>query len=136
VTYSDDRLTVTTDLSYSQSHRTELQKATNMRSSRAWPMSWTARRRRAVGHLHRFRHQRSGQLPHRGTPTSNTNYARYRLVTDRHDEIAAARIDVTYDLGDGFFQSIKVGRAACRNTAARPTPTTTSTWPSRSPATA
>jgi hypothetical protein len=42
-------------------------------------------------------------------PASNTNYARYRLVTDRHDEIGAARIDGTYQLGEGFFRSVAAG---------------------------
>ncbi len=38
------------------------------------------------------------------TPASNTNYARYRLVTDRFDEISAARLDFRYSL-EGFVQA-------------------------------
>ncbi len=43
------------------------------------------------------------------TPANNSNYARYRMVTDRFDKIGAVRGDVTYDLEGTFFQSIKVG---------------------------
>jgi len=107
--YSGDRLTVTTDLSYSQSIRTELQKATNMRSSRrvVYELSGANDVVPTVDFLNFDINDPANFIT--AVPASNTNYARYRLVTDRHDEIAAARIDGTYQLGEGFFRTVAAG---------------------------
>ncbi|MET0535277.1 MAG: TonB-dependent receptor [Steroidobacter sp.] len=108
VTWNRDRWEIAGDISYSKSHRTELQKASNMRAPQ-----------RVV-----YIYDRSNdEVPNvtfsnfditnpdnflTVTPANNTNYARYRLVTDRYDEIGAARFDVTYEL-DGFLTAIKSG---------------------------
>ncbi|MBO9707962.1 MAG: TonB-dependent receptor [Caulobacter sp.] len=104
-----DRLTISGDLSYSQSHRTELQKATNMRSRTrvAYTLDGTTDKVPSVTFTNFDVNDPANFLI--ATPTSNSNYARYRQVTDRFDKIGAVRGDVTYELGDGFFQSIKFG---------------------------
>jgi iron complex outermembrane receptor protein len=107
--YSGDRLTVTADLSYSQSVRTELQKATNMRSSRrvAYELDGTDDVVPEITFIGFDINDPANFIT--AVPASNTNYARYRLVTDRHDEIAAARVDGVYDLGEGFFRTFNAG---------------------------
>ena len=109
-TWRRDRLTVSGDLSYSQSHRTELQKATNMRSRVpvAYTLDATQDEVPSVTFTNFDVNDPSNFLLAAG-PVSNSNYARYRLVTDRFDKIGAVRGDVTYDLEGAFFQSIKVG---------------------------
>ncbi|WP_184718054.1 TonB-dependent receptor [Caulobacter sp.] len=105
-----ERLTVSGDLSYSQSHRTELQKATNMRSANrvAYTLDATGDEVPSVTFTNFDVSDPSNFLI--ATPTNNSNYARYRQVTDRFDKIGAVRADVTYELAeDGFFQSIKFG---------------------------
>lgn len=107
--WTGERLTVTGDLSYSQSHRTELQKATNMRSSRrvVYTLDGTADEVPTVDFVgFDINDPANFQI---AVPVNNSNYARYRLVTDREDSIAAARIDGKYDLGEGFFRSIATG---------------------------
>lgn len=104
-----DRLTISGDLSYSQSHRTELQKATNMRSKSrvAYTLDATTDEVPSVTFTNFDVNDPANFLI--GAPTSNSNYARYRLATDRFDKIGAVRADVTYELGDGFFENIKIG---------------------------
>ncbi len=104
-----DRLTISGDLSYSQSHRTELQKATNMRSKSrvAYTLDGTGDEVPSVTFTNFDVNDPANFLI--ATPTNNSNYARYRMVTDRFDKIGAVRGDVTYDLEGTFFQSIKVG---------------------------
>jgi len=108
--WNGDRLTLSTDLSYSQSHRTELQKATNMRSSRrvVYDFDGTGDKVPSVTFTGFDITDPANFLI--AVPANNTNYARYRLVTDREDAIAAARIDGVYDLGEtGFFRSVGAG---------------------------
>lgn len=115
--WQGDRLRVTGDLSYSQSHRTELQKATNMRSSRrvVYALDGTNDVVPSVNFVGFDVTDPSNFLI--ATPASNTNYARYRLVTDREDAIAAARVDAIYDLNeDGFFRSIGFGARVSEHT--------------------
>jgi TonB-dependent receptor len=109
VTWSRDRLTISGDLSYSQSHRTELQKATNMRSRTrvAYTLDGTTGVVPSVTFTNFDVNDPANFLI--ATPTNNSNYARYRMVTDRFDKIGAVRTDVTYDLEGSFFQSIKAG---------------------------
>ena len=110
VTWQRDRLTVSGDLSYSQSHRTELQKATNMRSRVpvAYTLDATQDEVPSVTFTNFDVNDPSNFLLAAG-PVANSNYARYRLVTDRFDKIGAVRGDVTYDLDGSFFQSVKFG---------------------------
>lgn len=115
--WQGDRLRVTGDLSYSQSHRTELQKATNMRSNRrvVYTLDGTQDVVPNVNFIGFDITDPSNFLI--AAPVANSNYARYRFVTDREDAIAAARVDALYDLGeDGFFQSIAFGARVSEHT--------------------
>ena len=108
--WNGNRLRVTGDLSYSESHRTELQKATNMRSPTR--VTYTLDASEDVVPSVTFNNfditNPSSFLT--AAPASNTNYARYRKVTDRKDEIAALRLDGVYDLTEGgFFRTLNVG---------------------------
>jgi TonB-dependent receptor len=107
--WNGDRLTLNADLSYSQSHRTELQKATNMRSSRrvVYTLDGSNDVVPKVDFVGFDINDPANFVT--AVPASNTNYARYRLVTDRKDAISAVRLDGKYDLGDGFFKSISAG---------------------------
>jgi iron complex outermembrane receptor protein len=108
VSWSGDRLTISGDLSYSESHRTELQKATNMRSARrvVYTLDGTGDEvPTVVFDNFDINDPANFLIP---TPASNTNYARYRKVTDRFDEISAARLDFKYSL-EGFVQAVKIG---------------------------
>ena len=107
--WTGDRLTLNGDLSYSQSHRTELQKATNMRSGRR--VVYTLDGSQDVVPVVDFIGFDINDPANFVTavPANNTNYARYRLVTDRKDAISAVRVDGKYDLGDGFFKSLSAG---------------------------
>lgn len=109
VTWTHDRLEIAGDISYSESHRTELQKATNMRSPTRVVYTLDASSDevpRVIFNNFDITNPANFLIP---TPAANTNYARYRLVTDRMDEIGAARLDATYQLDEGFLQSVKVG---------------------------
>jgi iron complex outermembrane recepter protein len=108
VTWNRERWEISGDLSYSKSHRTELQKATNMRAAQRVAYLFDRSRDEVpdVTFLNFDITDPNNFLT--TTPAQNTNYARYRLVTDRNDEIGAARFDVTYDL-DGFLTAIKTG---------------------------
>ncbi len=115
--WQGDRLTLTGDISYSQSHRTELQKATNMRSNRraVYTLDGTDDAVPSVTFVDFDVNNSANFLV--ATPAANTNYARYRLVTDREDAIAAARVDGIYDLDeDGFFRSIGFGARVSEHT--------------------
>lgn len=108
VAWSGERLNIVGDVSYSESHRTELQKATNMRSLRrvVYTLDGSDDEVPTVAFDNFDVNDPANFLI--PTPAANTNYARYRLVTDRRDEIGAARLDFSYAL-DGFMQSVKVG---------------------------
>lgn len=115
--WQGDRLLLTGDLSYSQSHRTELQKATNMRSNRraVYTLDGSDDAVPTVDFVGFDVNDSANFLI--AAPAANTNYARYRLVTDREDAIAAARVDGVYDLGDeGFFRSIGFGARVSEHT--------------------
>jgi TonB-dependent receptor len=108
-TWTSEKLTLSTDLSYSKSHRTELQKATNMRSNRrvVYTLDGTKDVAPDVTFVGFDINDPANFLI--AVPASNTNYARYRLVTDRKDAISAARVDGKYDLGEGFFHTLSGG---------------------------
>ncbi len=108
--WNGDRLRITGDLSYSESHRTELQKSTNMRSPTrvAYMVDATDDVVPSVTFSNFDISNPSSFLS--TAPAANTNYARYRKVTDRKDEIAALRFDGVYDLSDsGFFRTLNAG---------------------------
>lgn len=107
--WNGDRLQLSGDISYSQSHRTELQKATNMRSPRrvVYTLDGTDDVVPTVDFVG-FDIMDPGAFL-TTAPASNTNYARYRLATDRKDEIAAVRFDGVYDLGQGFLRTLNAG---------------------------
>jgi iron complex outermembrane receptor protein len=107
--WKGDRLHVLADVSYSRSHRTELQKATNMRS--ATRVFYDLDGSDDVVPKVSFGNFDSNDPANFSiaTPASNTNYARYRLVTDRRDEITAGRLDFSYDLDDSLLRAVKVG---------------------------
>ena len=107
-TWHRDRWEISGDLSYSRSHRTELLKQSNMRAAQR--VAYTLDRSRDEVPDVTFSNfditDPDSFLT--TTPTNNSNYARYRLGTDRYDEIGAARFDVTYEL-DGFLTSLQTG---------------------------
>lgn len=107
--WTGDRLTLNGDLSYSQSHRTELQKATNMRSNRrvVYTLDATDDAVPKVDFVGFDINDPANFVT--AIPAANTNYARYRLVTDRKDAISAVRLDGKYELGDGFFKAVSAG---------------------------
>jgi iron complex outermembrane receptor protein len=108
-TWTGDKLTLNGDVSYSQSHRTELQKATNMRSARrvVYTLDGT---NDVVPNVSFVGFDINDPANYAiAVPASNTNYARYRLVTDRKDAIGAVRLDGKYELGDGFFHTVSAG---------------------------
>lgn len=108
VAWNHERWEVTGDLSYSKSHRTELQKATNMRAPQRVVYTFDRSADEAPSVLFNNFDITNPDNFLTVTPASNTNYARYRLVTDRYDEIGAARFDVAYEL-DGFLTAVKTG---------------------------
>lgn len=107
-TWNHERLQIAGDLSYSKSHRTELLKQTNMRAPQRVVYTYD-RSSDEVGSVtfNNFDITNPDNFLIT-TPTNNSNYARYRLGTNRYDEIGAARLDVTYEL-DGFLTAFKTG---------------------------
>ncbi|RHW19103.1 TonB-dependent receptor [Sphingomonas gilva] len=104
--YTGDRLTVSADASYSDSHRTETQKATRMRSSRrvGYEVDYT------TGVVPTVTFDGFDITDHDLflASAANSVYARNRFATDRKDTIWAGRLDFTYEF-DGFIESIKFG---------------------------
>ena len=107
--WTGDKLTVTADLSSSRSHRTELQKATNMRSKSrvVYSLDGTQDVVPSVTFQNFDIDDPANFLT--AVPASNTNYARYRLVTNRTDQILAARLDAKYDIGLGWLKALETG---------------------------
>jgi TonB-dependent receptor len=109
----NDALTITTDLSYSKTHRNEVNKSTRLRSGTAFGVG---------GRVLYTMDQKNSDIPTAtftnaaGAPIDLMNYAAFntgafanRQMDDRTDEIAAGRIDALYELGDGFIESLKAG---------------------------
>jgi iron complex outermembrane recepter protein len=107
-TWKRDRWEISSDLSYSKSHRTELLKQTNMRAPQRVVYTFDRSRDEVPDVTFSNFDIANPSNFLMTTPVSNSNYARYRLGTDRYDEIGAARLDVTYEL-NGFFTAIKTG---------------------------
>ncbi len=105
--WTPDRWTVSFDGSYSDSHRTETQKATRMRSNRRVGYTLTYLDDDVVPNVE-FEDFDITDHDLFLTTASNSVYARNRFVTDRRDRIWAGRLDVEREL-DGFITSVKVG---------------------------
>lgn len=108
--WNGDRLRLSGDVSYSESHRVETQKSTNMRSPTR--VAYTLDASDDVVPTVDFGNfditDPSSFLS--TTVAANTNYARYRRATDRKDQLAAVRFDGVYDLSQtGFFRSLNAG---------------------------
>lgn len=109
-TWKSDRLTVSTDLSYSDSHRTETQKATRMRSSRrvGYTLDYSDSVVPTVT-FDDFDITNPDNFLVTGTGAATASYARNRFATDRRDRIYAGRMDLRYDFEDNFLTSIEFG---------------------------
>ncbi|MGV1683599.1 TonB-dependent receptor [Sphingopyxis sp. NJF-3] len=107
IVWTPDRWTVSLDGSYSDSHRTETQKATRMRSNRRVGYTLTYEGDDVVPNV-AFDDFDITDHDLFLTTAANSVYARNRFVTDRRDTIWAAKLDAEREL-DGFITSIKVG---------------------------
>lgn len=107
IVWTPDRWTVSLDGSYSDSHRTETQKATRMRSNRRVGYTLTYLDDDVVPNVE-FDDFDITDHDLFLTTAANSVYARNRFVTDRQDTIWAAKLDAEREL-DGFITSIKVG---------------------------
>lgn len=105
--WSPDRWNIAFDGSYSNSHRTETQKATRMRSSRRVGYTLTYEGDDVVPNVE-FDNFDITDPNLFLTTAANSVYARNRFATDREDRIWAAKLDAEREL-DGFFTSFKVG---------------------------
>lgn len=105
--WSPDRWNISFDGSYSNSHRTETQKQTRMRSSRrvAYTLSYLDHDVVPLVEFDNFDITDPNLFL---TTAANSVYARNRFVTDRKDRIWAARLDLEREL-DGFVTSLKFG---------------------------
>src|SRR5690606_34322687 len=92
---------------YSDSHRTETQKATRMRSNRRVGYTLTYLDDDVVPVV-AFEDFDTTDHDPLLTTAANSVYARNRFVTDRRNRIWAGRLDVEREL-DGFITSVKVG---------------------------
>ncbi len=105
--WSPDRWNVAFDASYSNSHRTETQKQTRMRSTRrvGYTLTYMDDDVVPVVAFDNF------DISDPGLFLANANnavYARRRFVTDRTDRIWAARLDIDREF-DGFITGVKFG---------------------------
>ncbi len=105
--WSPDRWNIAFDGSYSRSHRTETQKQTRMRSTRRVAYELTYEEDNVIPTV-TFDNFDITNHDLFLANAANSVYARNRFVTDRQDEIWAARLDVEREL-DGFITSVKVG---------------------------
>lgn len=107
VRWTPGRWTIEGDASLSKSHRTETQRQTRMRSNTRIGYTLDYRDSPYVPEV-TFNNFYVNDPANFANPAATAVYARNRMVTDRHDDIYAARLDLAYAL-DGFFQSIKIG---------------------------
>ena len=108
VTWKPGKLVLTGDASFSQSHRTETQRATRMRSTRrvGYTLDYTDSPDVPVVTFDGFDITNPANF---NAPAANAVYARNRFVTDREDDIWAGRLDGEYNFDGGFLRSIKAG---------------------------
>lgn len=105
--WTPDRWNIAFDASYSNSHRTETQKQTRMRSTRrvGYTLTYVEDDVVPVVEFDNFDITDHGLFL---ANAANAVYARNRFVTDRKDRIWAARFDAEREL-DGFITSVKIG---------------------------
>jgi TonB-dependent receptor len=108
--WSPDRWSIAFDASYSNSHRTETQKQTRMRSNRrvGYTLTYQGDDVVPVVEFDNFDITDPNLFVVTGTTAPTSVYARRRFVTDRTDRIWAARLDIDREL-DGFITGIKFG---------------------------
>ncbi|WP_213981206.1 TonB-dependent receptor [Sphingomonas sp. dw_22] len=106
--WKDDHLAITGDGSFSQSHRTETQMATRMRSTRrvGYTLDYSDSPIVPVVTFDNFDITNPDNF---AANAANSVYARNRFATDRKDDIYAGRLDAEYSFDQGFIRSIKVG---------------------------
>jgi iron complex outermembrane receptor protein len=109
VTWRPGNFTITGDASFSDSHRTETQKATRMRSTTRVGYELDYSESPIVPRVTFFNFDVNDPAAF-GANANTAVYARNRFVTDRSDNIWAGRLDGEYKFaGDGFLTSIKAG---------------------------
>ena len=109
VTWKPGNFTLTADGSFSDSHRTETQKATRMRSTTRVGYELDYSESPIVPRVTFFNFDVNDPAAF-GANANTAVYARNRFVTDRKDNIWAGRFDGEYKFaGDGFLTSIKAG---------------------------
>lgn len=105
--WTPDRWQFTADASYSNSHRTETQKQTRMRSTNRVAYRLSYGEDAVVPNVYFDNFDVTNPASFLNT-AANAVYARNRFVTDRRDTIWAGRFDVNREL-DGFFTAFKFG---------------------------
>ncbi len=105
--WSPDRWNIAFDASYSNSHRTETQKQTRMRSTRRVGYTLTYVEDDVVPMVAFDNFDITDHNLFLAT-ANNAVYARNRFVTDRQDRIWASRLDIDREL-DGFITGVKFG---------------------------
>ncbi|MBJ7437456.1 MAG: TonB-dependent receptor [Sphingopyxis sp.] len=105
--WSPDRWNIAIDASYSNSHRTETQKQTRMRSTRRVGYTLTYVEDDVVPVVVFDNFDITDHSLFLAT-ANNAVYARNRFVTDRQDRIWAGRLDIDREL-DGFITGVKFG---------------------------
>jgi TonB-dependent receptor len=103
-----DRLTITTDLSYSKTHRNQVDRSARLRSNTLFGAAGrVAYTMDQTGSIPKITFVNPIDLNNPDAYTTN-GYAR-RQMEDRTDEIAAGRFDATYRFDNGFIESVKGG---------------------------
>ncbi|MEP9361120.1 TonB-dependent receptor [Sphingomonas sp. KR3-1] len=109
VTWKPGNFIFTADGSFSDSHRTETQKATRMRSTTRVGYELDYSESPIVPRV-TFLNFDVNNPANFAANTATSVYARQRFVTDRKDDIWAGRLDGEYRFAeDGFLKSIKLG---------------------------
>ncbi|HWU95492.1 MAG TPA: TonB-dependent receptor, partial [Sphingomonas sp.] len=109
ITWKPGNFVLTADGSFSDSHRTETQKATRMRSTARVGYELDYTDSPDVPRVTFFNFDVNNPASF-GANTATAVYARNRFVTDRKDNIWAGRFDGEYKFADGgFLTAIKAG---------------------------
>ncbi len=108
MTWKPGRMILTADASFSDSHRTETQKATRMRSTTRVGYELDYTDSPDVPRVTFFNFDVNDPASF-GANSATSVYARNRFVTDRKDNIWAGRLDGEYRFDQGFITSIKLG---------------------------
>lgn len=109
ITWKPGRFVITADGSFSDSHRTETQKATRMRSTTrvGYELDYTDS---PIVPRVTFLNFDVNNPDNFAANAATSVYARQRFVTDRKDNIWAGRLDAQYNFPeDSFFTAFKIG---------------------------